>query len=142
MLVMGRLAGLGLGQILLQRLEQPLSLGGDFLIQHGMGPGFLRFPIADSGIQGGAGGHGFGLQPARVLQGRLDVALPGLDDLDNRPIEKTLQYPQQNEEVEDFQQKGGPVEIHGGAVGTAGGYFSRYSSKGLRNRMISTTTST
>ena len=69
----------------------------------------------------------------------LEIALMTKFNL-GAPLEKInqLQQSNQDQEIDDLEREGGPVDFHG----VPPRYLTRYSSSGLRNRMISTITST
>ncbi len=57
-----------------------------------------------------------GLTRFRICQGLLDRGLAALDCLHNRLIQKPLEDPDQDQEIDNLQRERYPIECHGDAL--------------------------
>jgi hypothetical protein len=132
----GRLPGALFRHLLLERLQPAVALPCQLVLQLGQCPRLLAFPVGQARRVLGLLRPSARFQLARRGQGAVDGGAPLGQDGEHRLIEKALENPDQCQKVDDFQAEGGPVEVHGAPVSR------KYSSNGLRNSRISTTTST
>ena len=114
------------------------ALPRDFLAQFGARAFSLLLPIGQPVLVLLLQRLRLFLDGLRVGHFLLDAGAPTRDDVEDRVVEEVLQDPDEDQEVDDFERK----VVQSSSTAGSRSYLTRYSSSGLRNRMISTITST
>ena len=118
-LPMGLLGPLALplrGQGLGQGLDLAAPFGLELRLESGAQVGLLRLPVGEAALELGLESRRRGLGLPGLLQGPGHARLPPGQHLPHRPIQEALEKPHQDQEVDDLQGKGGPVDGHGQQV--------------------------